>query len=158
MLPIISREKDIIQGLWKWRKELKNSTRLVSRLRAVFNFRASGSTTLTTTILLEWEPLRGADGYIIERSDNGNFANPLRFPVIKGQAAASFPDNVGATGQTRYYRIIATSGTAQNPHSVEGIPSSVISAITNSATTSYDSGSDDAWSTGSEGKFNFLEL
>ena len=150
MLPIINRNEDIIPQLHRWRKQLNKTLKKPKRLRAVFNFRATGSTSLTTSILLEWEPLRDADGYIIERSDNGDFASPIRLPFIKGQAAASFLDNIGATGLTKYYRIIPTSGTIADPHTTEGIPSAVISGTTNTAATSYDQGSDDEWSVGSE--------
>ena len=155
-LPTISRQQDVLPGLKLWQQRLNGVVKRIVRLRAVFNFKATTSTALANSVFLEWEPLKDADGYIIERSDSGDFSVPVRLPLIKGGNAASFLDNVGATGLTKFYRIIATSGTVREPHAVEGIPSAVISATSNSNATSYDQGSDDGWSTGSENPFRDL--
>ena len=109
--------------------------------RIPWNFMAEGK---TDGILLTWEPVSGADGYEILRSDTGNFSNSiettdnvLTIALSSGQQDSYF-DALGATSVTRYYMIRATAGTISSPHSVKGPLSGKISQTSGSGTTTSD--------------------
>ena len=145
-LPYISRADDLYRSLELWRQQIQRSLNRPPNLKAPLNFRASAPTTTPSSILLEWASVRGADGYEIQRSDNGDFAAGAykSFFIDNGKQTA-YLDNVGASGVTRYYRILALSGTIQEPHSRRGIPSAVIQPTSSSGGTSYDGGTNDGW-------------
>lgn len=142
-LPPITRYGDLERLLEVWRIRLNNAIRRAPRLPAPANFRASASAATPNSILLEWLSESRADGYEIQRSDTGNFDSSYVTILIDDGVQESYLDNVGNTGVTKYYRILATSGTVSEPHSTKGQESAVVTATSNSGSTSYDDSDDD---------------
>lgn len=136
-LPAIESNDQIISTLRLWRQQLNPVVNQPSRRRTPFNFRAS-SVAGALGILLSWENVRGADGYTIYYSANGDFSARSVLITLKDSAQISYFDNIGTSGVKRYYRIASTAGTVNQPQSVIGIQSATISQTTGSGTTSYD--------------------
>ena len=148
-LPFISRSDDLYRSLEIWRQQIQRSLNRAIRLKAPLNLRASSPTTTPSSNLIEWVAVRGADGYEIQRSDNGNFdTGAYKSTFVDNGKQTAFLDEVGASAITRYYRILALGGTVQEPHSRRGIPSAVIVATSNSGGTNYDGGTNDDWNRG----------
>jgi len=81
---------------------------------------------------LTWSAVKGADGYQVQVSANGDFATILTAYLLPGNNANAYFDTVptaaGAAPTIRYYRVAATAGTVKNPQSVLGKPTSVLSS------------------------------
>ena len=148
-LPTIARNADLLIGLKVWQRTLSPNLIRPRSFRPPFNFRASTPTATGTGITLDWSTVRGADGYEIQRSSNGDFSTGYTIIVIYSGRQESHFDSLGATGTQRWYRIRATGGNALAKHSIKGAWSSVIKATSNDGTTTYDGTTDDAWSEGS---------
>jgi len=123
-LPTITTLSDFVRVMKKWQTQLNPLLKNPKTPHAPWNFAA---TRQRGGILLTWTSLSGtdADGYQILRSDNGDFSSPLVIPVTNAQQNSYFDSLGGSTGSTtpitKWYRIRATNGTAQNPHSIIGI-------------------------------------
>lgn len=138
----------ILQNLQIWRQQLNPIVATPAKLRSPFNLVAS-SPTGTTGILLQWNSVRGADGYVIEYSTNGDFGAGNVLAKITNGAQTAYFDDLNASGVKRWYRITTTSGTVSAPQSVLGNTSAPVSATSGSGTTSYDNTSgtsgNDGW-------------
>lgn len=81
---------------------------------------------------LTWQLVKGADGYRIDISTNGDFSTGVQTVTLKGQANTAYFDTVPTSGGTapaaRQYRVRATSGTINEPQKVDGINSGVIAS------------------------------
>jgi hypothetical protein len=136
-LPTITNQAQMLQYLQIWRQQLNPVVSSPPKLRSPFNFRAS-SPVGTVGIQLQWEPVPGADGYIIEFSSTGDFSGANTLVAIHSGTQTSYFDNIGTASVKRWYRIQTTSGTASQPQSVEGNTSAPINATTGSGSTTYD--------------------
>ena len=125
-LPNISNLQQLLPSLKIWQQRLNRTIQKPQAPRAPFNLKAS-SMTGATAVLLEWEPVRGADGYIVYSSDVGDFSDGRVAKVQANPMATTWTDNLVIAGKTRFYRVSATSGTIANPRSVVGNPSVVVS-------------------------------
>jgi len=133
-LPTITNPGQMMQLLKIWQQRLNPVVARPQPVRPPFNLSAN-SPANTTGILLTWEPVRGADGYIIYASNNGDFSGASVLATIASPAGTSFFDKY-ATG-TRFYRIASTSGTVSQPQSVISNPSVPIRATAGGGTV-YD--------------------
>lgn len=81
---------------------------------------------------LQWAAVKGADGYVVEVSSNGDFSVLLTAHKLPGNDAVTHfdavPTSSGAAPSARYYRVRGTSGTQKNPQSVVGRPTAVLTA------------------------------
>jgi hypothetical protein len=81
---------------------------------------------------LTWATVKGADGYRVQVSTDGNFATILTAFLLPGNTATAYFDTVptatGTAPAVRYYRVAATAGTVKNPQSTVGKPTSVLSS------------------------------
>jgi len=68
-LPTISNVYQIVPRLKLWQNKLNRLIAAPTRHRPTFNFRATGASS-GAGVSLDWEPVRGADGYIVSYSDN----------------------------------------------------------------------------------------
>jgi len=137
-LPTITGPGNLYSNLKLWQQTINPVVNAPRPPRSPFNFSAK-SVAATTGILLSWELVKGADGYKIYFSDNGDFSSHSQLLIqITNVAQTNYFDNIGVTGQKRWYRISATTGTANAPQSVEGTQSAPISNSTGSGTTSQD--------------------
>jgi len=101
-----------------------------------------------------WSTVKGADGFELDVSENGDMSNVLSTVALPSSQNTAYFDTVpvqgGSTPKTRYYRVRATAGTVQNPHNVKGVSSSVVSStaiapndtVTASVTTTDNSNRD----------------
>lgn len=157
-LPAITSMEQLLPALQIWRQTIQPAISTPSPPRSPFNFRAtSGSGSVG--IVLNWDLVSGADGYIIQTSPNGDFSNATTLAQISNGAQTSFFDNTPATGTKKYYKIASTAGTISQPQSVTGIYSAPISITSGSGGTSFDntSGSSgtDGWNQGPRGRQDF---
>ena len=128
-LPTPTSIQDVPRILKKWQTQLNPLLSQVKTPHAPYNFQA---TRARGGIQLSWKTIAGtdADGYQIQRSDDGNFSNPTIF-TIAGANQGTFLDSLGGTAGgtgpiTKFYRIRATNGTQANPQSVFGVLSGTI--------------------------------
>jgi hypothetical protein len=134
-LPTITSVSDLTRVLKKWQTQLNPLLKVPKTPHAPWNFAA---TRQRGGILLSWAAgaQTDVDGYIILRSDNGDFANPVTIPIQSAKQNSYFDPLGGTTGGTaaitKWYRIRATNGTVQNPQSILGILSGAVT------TTSID--------------------
>ena len=126
-LPYTPVGEDMAGFLKTWSMSLRSVTRRPPVLKAPRNFSA---TSQRGGILLNWAVREGADGYEILRSDTPDFSSPVILRLAGGRQTAYF-DTLGgsATTQTytKYYKIRATSGTDEQPQSVVGALSGIVS-------------------------------
>lgn len=127
----------LLPVLQSWRTTLTPVVNQPQQVRPPFNLNAHAASG-TFGIVLNWEQVRGADGYVIYYSDNGNFAGDSTLVTLKSAVCTSYFDNLNATGVNRWYRIASTSGTPSQPQSVIGQMSAAIQATSGSGQTSYD--------------------
>ena len=144
-LPSIDRQQDVVAFLRYWRRPLNQLLQKKLKLPAPYNFRASAPAATASSILLEWTSDDRADGYEIQRSDSGDFNSGYVTIAVDDGSQEALLDNVGAAAVTKYYRILATTGTVGAPHTTRGQESAVISATSNSGTSTYDDGTTDEW-------------
>lgn len=149
-IPVINNLPEFQQ----WRNALKDSSTSVPTPKAPWNLTVSsqqGGNYVT------WQVVTGADGYILNVSTDGNFNpnNPnltsIRLPG--GQNISRFdstPTAQGATPAKRYYQVAATAGTTNNPQSVVGPFTTVVSQtaippnnVVTASTTNRDLGTTD---------------
>lgn len=150
-LPTITTLESAIPYLKIWQQRLNPLLNVALPVRCPFNFNVTGATG-TSGLTLNWESVKGADGYRIYFSTTGDFSSSTLLTVITNAAQTSFYDNMGASGVKRWYRISATSGTVTAPQSFESVLSAPISASSGTAGTTYDNTSSTSggggWSTG----------
>lgn len=125
---ISSRNLAILQQLLP---ALKAATSQPIAPRVPFNLQATGTTGANT---VSWETIPGADGYELQSSSNGNFANA---PIIASGKATSFTHTL-TSGTKRWYRVRGTSGSATQPQAIKGPWSAPITSTSNSGVTTYD--------------------
>jgi hypothetical protein len=130
-----------------WYQQVKNIGKKPLSPRIPWNFTVvnkQGGNYLT------WQQVDGADGYRVDISTNGDFSTGIQTVTLKGNANTAYFDTVptsgGATPAARQYRVRATSGTASDPQTVDGLNSAVISSTaiapsdtTTAPTTTIDS-------------------
>lgn len=152
VIPVITT----LPGLDQWRNALQNSVKGVATPRVPWNFTVvnkQGGNYLT------WQAVPNADGYIVDVSTNGDFSTGATSVNLAGNANTAYFDTVptsnGATPGIRYYRVRATSGTAQQPQLVSGISTGVVSSTalapndtTTSPTTTRDTSTNDGTQAG----------
>jgi fibronectin type 3 domain-containing protein len=82
-------------------------------------------------IVLTWDLVNGADGYVIQASPNGDFSGAVTLAQITNGAQTSYFDNTPASGTKKYYKIAATAGTLSLPQSVTGgiLPADSVSSF-----------------------------
>lgn len=137
-LPPITPGSDFYGTLRSWQNSLKPLLSIVQPPSVTMTFSAKG---VTNGVLLTWglnTAKANVDGYIIQRSDNGDFSANVTSIAIPSSTQNSYFDNLGSAGVTKYYRILATSGTIQDPQQNQGKPSGVISAASGSGSTTFD--------------------
>jgi len=116
-------------GIEEWRQSLKQTVKTVATPKVPWNFAVAnkqGGNYLT------WQLVEGADGYIVEISTTGDFSTGVDAKQLPGNENISYFDTVptsgGAAPPIRYYRVRATAGTVNQPQSVQGIATGVISS------------------------------
>jgi len=138
-------------GLAQWRQALQNSVKSVATPKIPWNFAVQnkqGGNYLT------WQSVSGADGYIVDVSTSGDFSSGTTSVTLQGNANTAYFDTVptaqGATPALRYYRVRATAGTTNQPQSVQGVASGVVSSqaippndTTTASTTTLDTSTTD---------------
>jgi hypothetical protein len=134
-LPNINTLEEAIPTLKVWQQTLNQVVSSPPPPRTPFNFQAQEGATGVTGIALSWELVRGADGYEIQMSTTGDFSTASIIATLTSAVANTYFDNTISTSVKRYYRIRATAGTANSPHSVKGIWSAPISQTSGSGTT-----------------------
>lgn len=143
-------------GLAQWRQALQNSTKSVATPRIPWNFQVAnkqGGNYLT------WQSVSGADGYVVDISSSGDFSTGVTSITLPGNDNTAYfhtvPTAQGATPAVMYYRIRATAGTTNQPQSVQGLNTGVISSqaiapndTTTASTTGLDVTTTDGTQTG----------
>lgn len=137
-LPSINSLQQLLPTLKIWQQTINPSVNAPTPPRTPFNFRAIGGASGATGVTLNWELVRGADGYQVQSSPTGDFSNASIVATLNSAAAISWFDSTIASGVKRYYRIRATTGTVNQPQSVFGVWSAPISSTSGNGTTSYD--------------------
>jgi len=137
-LPVINSLEQLLPSLKVWQQALNPTLNLPVAPRTPFNLRATGGAAGATGITLNWDIVKGADGYEIQSSSNGDFSTAAIVATLTNGAATSWFDNTQVTSVKRWYRIRATNGTTQSPHYVKGPWSAPINNTSGSATTVYD--------------------
>lgn len=154
-----------IPGLVQWRNALTASTATVAPPRIPWNFAVAsqqGGNYLT------WQQVKTADGYIVDISTSGDFSTGVTSVSLPGNQNTAYFDTTptasGATPAARYYRVRATAGTTQQPQSVSGQVSGVISSTaippnntTTPSTTTLDTTTSDN-SQATTGRGNYRNL
>lgn len=146
-LPTINSLEELLPALKVWQQKLRPVVGVPKAPRTPFNFRASSGASATGNAL-SWEFINGADGYVVYRSDNGNFSNPSIIARITDAKQLSYFDGLGASGITKYYRIAGTAGTDNQPQVIVGKQSATIKATSGSGTTTFDQTSGSSGNTG----------
>ena len=147
-LPTITSLEQMLPALKIWQQKLNSVLNSPVAPHAPFNFAASGGATGATGITLSWAIVKGADGYELQFSTNGNFSTAAIIGILGRIDATSFFDSTTVTSVKRYYRVRATAGTKNQPHSVKGAWSAPISVTSGSGATTYDSTSHTSGRTG----------
>lgn len=140
--------------LTQWRQALTRTLRRTQTPTVPWNFRI---TPKRGGLLLEWERVTtiGADGYELVRSDDADFSEATITITVENNLQTAYFDAIALSGAalpTRYYKIRATAGTKDNPRSVKGVLSGIVSAApldpsdaATTPTTTYDPVTDDDW-------------
>lgn len=174
-LPVITDSRQMVPVLAKWRSALRQAVRTALPAPTPFNFQAKG---IRGGIQLTWGKVgetkaigqlgetaaAGPDGYEILRSLSGDFSSDLIVIPIRDSKQTQYVDNVGGAVTTCSYRIRATSGTAEQPHSVKGQDSGTVKASSIDSsdtvtvpTTVFDTYTNDATRAGARyGRYNTL--
>lgn len=153
-IPIINT----LPGLQQWQQALQSATKGVLTPRIPWNFTV---TSKQGGNYLTWQSVSGADGYIVDISQNGDFSTGIISINLPGNNNTAYFDTVptaaGATPAIRYYRVRATAGTVQQPQSVQGLTTGVISSTaippnntTTASTTTMDTTTNDQTQTGTQ--------
>lgn len=137
-LPVISSLEQLLPALKIWQQAINPVINTPVAPRAPFNFHAVGGAAGATGITLNWESVKGADGYEIQSSTTGDFSTAPIIATLTNLASTSFFDSTAITSVKKWYRIRSTTGTTNSPHSIKGIWSSPIFNTSGSGTTSYD--------------------
>lgn len=157
-LPTITRPNDIQTFLKKWQTILNPILATPPTPAAPRNFAAQNA---QGGILLTWAPLTSGvsvDGYQILRSSSADFSETDATYTLPGVDQNSFFDAINVSGsqpsQTKYYKLRATAGTANNPQSVLGVLTGIVSQTTipmnntvTVPTTNYDTQTSDKYNT-----------
>src|SRR5215469_7680005 len=136
-LPNITSPEALLPALKQWQQKLNGVVNKPRPARPPYNTRVS-SISGSTSILIEWEPVRGADGYQVFSSPTGDFSNRQILATLTSPTATSFVHDLGATGKPQFYAVASTSGTVSQPQSVLGKLSAAITNTSGSGTTVYD--------------------
>jgi hypothetical protein len=137
-LPTINSLEQLLPNLKLWQQTINPTLNLPTVPRSPFNFRASGGAVGSTGVALSWEVVKGADGYEIQSSTNGDFSTAPVIATLTTNLAMSWFDSTVITSVKRWYRIRSTNGTTRAPHYLKGIWSAPIIATSGSNTTTYD--------------------
>jgi hypothetical protein len=154
-LPSVGSFSQLQQYMGTWKHNL---TRVLQRPigpRVPPNFRITNA---RGGFRLEWAFTEGADGYEIQRSDDGSFSSNVVTIPVRHRDQTSYFDPMGGAAVERYYRVRATAGTENAPHSVGGPFSTSVSHTSIDASdtvtvpsTNYDNGTSDQSSVGAGG-------
>lgn len=124
-LPIITG----IPGVQQWQQILKtvNSSPQTPKIPWQFTVKnQQGGNYLT------WQVVAGADGYVVDISTNGDFSVVLSSINLPGINNITYFDTAptanGVAPTVRYYRVRATAGTTNQPQSVLGLTTGVVSS------------------------------
>ncbi len=150
-LPTPRNVQDLFKTIKKWQTKLNPLVKQAKTPVAPFNFAASRQ---RGGILLTWAVVKGADGYEILRSDDGNFGSALTIPVRNGSQTSYFDELGGTTGGTgpitKWYKIRATTGAFSSPASVKGVLSGAVTTSSidptdtaTASTTTFDGATSD---------------
>jgi hypothetical protein len=137
-LPGINSLQELLPALKIWQQSLTPVISAPVPPRSPFSFSANGGAAGATGITLNWEVVRGADGYEVQSSTNGDFSAAPIIAALQSVVATSFFDSTVVTNIKRYYRMRATNGSHAAPHSIKGAWTAVISATSGSGTTTFD--------------------
>jgi hypothetical protein len=137
-LPPVSSMGSFVSTLKIWQQKLNPGLISPPQPRTPFNFRASGGPTGANAILLNWEQVRGADGYQIQMSTTPDFSNATIVATLRSPVATAWVDVTDTTGAQRWYRIRSTAGTVRRRQSVVGIWSAPVSSTSGNNSTTYD--------------------
>lgn len=143
-LPTIHDPRQLIPYLKRWQRQLAPSVQRAIPPRVPFNFRATSGAVGTTQIVLDWEQVKGADGYEIQYSPSGDFSNAVSISV-QNERQVSYVDDIGTTAVLRYYRIRATAGTHDHKQQGKSRWSAPISVTSGAGSTTYDEQSSEDW-------------
>lgn len=128
-IPTLTNFSELQQYLATTRVGLGQVLRKPSPPNVVFNLAVSsqqGGNYLT------WSQTKGADGYIVEISTNGDFSDILTSTSLDGIDATAYFDAVptatGSAPPKRYYRVRATSGTQTSPRTIVGKASGAVAS------------------------------
>jgi hypothetical protein len=125
-LPTITTPNQVLPALKIWQQKLAVTLQKPQLVRPPWNLQAS-SITGSNSILLGWDAVKGADGYVIYGSSSGDFSSDNQvLKVQRSPVAVSWVDTLPATGITRYYRVASTSGTVADPQSAISSPSAAV--------------------------------
>ena len=132
-LPTIKSYGDLLPYLKRWSQAINPLLKRVDVPHAPYRFRVTNQ---RGGNLLEWDNVAGADGYEILKSTTGDFDDGASFETIplRSDQHTSYFDALSGSGAavtvTRYYKLRATAGTTQNPHSIKGLLTGIVSATT----------------------------
>jgi len=155
-LPVIRSWTELEQ----WRQGLNPLVTRPSTPRAPRNFKVTNQ---RGGNLLEWAKVSGADGYEVLKATSTDFTTVEVIPLRSPEGTAYF-DSLSGSGAavtvTRHYKVRATAGTTQNPYSIQGKLSGIISSTsidaadtaTSSTTQSDPVVQGDAYDRGSPGR------
>lgn len=128
-LPTIRTTGDLLPYLKRWEHGLGPLLKRVDTMPAPWRFRVTNQ---RGGNLLEWEPVTGADGYELLKSADADFDSGIETISIPSELSNSYFDGLSGSGASvtvkRFYKLRATSGTTQNPHSVKGLLTGIVSA------------------------------
>jgi hypothetical protein len=137
-LPTITSLEQVLPTLKIWQQRINPVVNTPVPPHAPFNVSASGGAAGATGITVGWGIVKGSDGYEVQMSTNGNFESAVIIALLTNPAATSYFDSTTVTSVKRYYRVRATAGTANQPHSVKGIWSAAINATSGSGLVTHD--------------------
>lgn len=150
-LPPVPPGIDPTGTLEVWRKALKPIVKNIRTPSIPWNFTATNK---RGGNLLSWNPVTGSDGYEITRSDNADFSSGTTTITVNNGTQSQYFDAIaiaGATLPTKYYKLKATAGTVNAPHTVKGLDTGIVAStpldpsdtVTASTSASDTSTSDD---------------
>lgn len=126
-LPLINNQSSLMQTLATWRKHIGKNLQRPPAPAIPWNFSVTNARGGNQ---LNWSTVPRSDGFEILRSDNGDFSggpgSNLTLIAVRDALATKYFDPLGGPPTKKWYKIRATSGTHDAPHSISGNATGIV--------------------------------